>query len=850
MTPLSPSDALPTRTDFDTRGSLRHRFRACLPQAAFLLLGVLAGSPGWAQGVPNPGPLAPSSTGAFAGLSVEDEASLEAALRALAAGQLARLPPQADPSARFRLRLVAGHYQGALEDIAAARQQRASTMGAAAASLFVQHEVWLRAQLKFAERATQIPASETAVWDAAFTEVFSRFEDLQAFDAFGAFLGQLPGLRAQLEKALDKAKGETAPSAEAVEGLLRRYLVYRVYRDLLPRAETLMAADDRRRYQVKEDVLIPTPHGVTLSAMRMHKADGQRRPALMFFTIYADEAQHRNTLREMAARGYAGIVVDARGKRLGPDKVAPYEHEGEDAHAAIDWISRQDWNDGRVAMTGGSYSGFAQWAAARHGHPALKAIVPAVAAIPGQGVPMENNVFLNANYGWAFYVTNQRLLDTSVYQDRDRWTSLNIRWFESGRPYRELDGVDGTPNPWLQKWLKHPSFDTYWQKMAPWGAQFAGIRIPVLSITGYFDDGQISALHYYREHLRHNPRADHTLLMGPWDHFGAQGRPAPELQGYRVDPAAVQPVNVIIFQWLDHVLKGGPRPALLADRVNLQIMGSNTWLHAPSLQAAAPEVLRFHLQPAKEGRHHMLASRKPLHRSGHVQTVHLADRTTQNNRSYYPWPIVRDTLDVGDAPVFVSEPLDAAYDVVGRFSADLAVRINKRDVDLGLTLYEQLPDGRYFHLGYFLGRASFAKDPTRRQLLVPGAVTRLPVTRSRMTARRVAAGSRLVLVADVNKNQHAQVNHGTGKDVSEERAEDGKEPLTMEWLSDSVLRVPVRRVGANEGPTDRKSSRSLRPAASNRCPTGLIGAGHATVSVFALAWKTVLNTSPPPHHLP
>lgn len=71
----------------------------------------------------------------------------------------------------------------------------------------------------------------------------------------------------------------------------------------------------------------------------------------------------------------------------------PYEYETKDVNAVIDWIIQQSWSNGRVGMYGGSYSGFAQWAAAKYLHPALKTIVPYVAAIPGLGLPMENNVF-------------------------------------------------------------------------------------------------------------------------------------------------------------------------------------------------------------------------------------------------------------------------------------------------------------------------------------------------------------------------------------------------------------------------------------------------------------------------
>ena len=202
------------------------------------------------------------------------------------------------------------------------------------------------------------------------------------------------------------------------------------------------------------------------------------------------------------------MIADVRGKRLSPDKIAPYEHEAEDTHAVLDWIVKQPWSDGKVGMIGGSYSGFTAWAATKHRHPALKGIAVSAAAIPGQGLPMHNNIFLNANYQWAFYVTNNKLLDDAVNDDHQRWWNLARNWFASGRPYREIDAVDGTPNPLLQRWLMHPAFDKYWQDMVPFRRRFRShVNIPVLSITGYYDDAQISALQYFKQHIEIRPSA-------------------------------------------------------------------------------------------------------------------------------------------------------------------------------------------------------------------------------------------------------------------------------------------------------------------------------------------------------
>lgn len=60
-------------------------------------------------------------------------------------------------------------------------------------------------------------------------------------------------------------------------------------------------------------------------------------------------------------------------------------------------------------------------------------------------------------------------------------------------------------------------------------------------------------------------------------------------------------------------------------------------------------------------------------------------------------------------------------------------------------------------------------------------------------SRRLEEGSRLVLVLGVNKRPDREVNHGSGKAVSEESAADGKVPLELEWFADSTIDVPVRR---------------------------------------------------------
>ena len=120
--------------------------------------------------------------------------------------------------------------------------------------------------------------------------------------------------------------------------------------------------------------------------------------------------------RRAASNDYAGVVGLTRGKGCSPDPIVPYEHDGADAAALIDWIARQSWSDGQVGMYGGSYSGFTPWAAAKRQPKALKAIMVGAPNGPGIDTPMEGNVFWNFIYPWPFYTAGNKTLDNCDLQ--------------------------------------------------------------------------------------------------------------------------------------------------------------------------------------------------------------------------------------------------------------------------------------------------------------------------------------------------------------------------------------------------------------------------------------------------
>lgn len=701
---------------------------------------------------------------------------------------------------RFRLELLTGKYKEAAATLAERRADRISRGDTTPffRALHVQHEIFVAARLL--ADSTRRPLAET--YAQAFRERFAQLDDRAAFLAGRIATLSPRTVASDLRWATPDQTNKTTVTLDEALTLLRVYSNVESYRAFSGLPGPLVAEDETRRYISETNVAVKTPDGATVCAIIARPRNAQGKlPALLHFTIYADSVVGMRDVLRAASNGYVGVTGHSRGKICSPDKTAPYVYDGRDAAALIDWIATQPWSNGQVGMYGGSYSGFTAWAAAKHVPKALKAIMVGSPAGPGVDVPMEGNIVWSFVYAWPFYTTNNRWLDNATYFDNARWGRMTREWYRSGRSFRELEKIDGTPNPIFADWIAHPTFDAYWRNMIPQGSEYAKITIPVLQTLGYYFGGPGAALYYYNEHRRYNPRANHYLVAGPWDHIQAQrgvittlGDTASWFAGYVTDSAAqIDIVADLRFQWFDHWLRGGPRPALLRDKVNYQVMGANVWKHAPSLDAAANRRLRLYFAPVASSSRQALRAKPPAASASIQLTVNLADRSDIDARNG-GGGILDATIDTANAITLVSDPSKTATEVTGVLSGHLEFITNKKDFDFSIRAFELMPDGQYFQLAMYSARASHVRSRMTRQLLVPGRRERLDFQGDiRMVSRRMGAGSRIVIVLGVIKNAGQQINYGTGKDVSAESIQDAGAPLGIRWLGGSYVELLTSR---------------------------------------------------------
>ena len=530
-------------------------------------------------------------------------------------------------------------------------------------------------------------------------------------------------------------------------------------------------------------VKIPLRDGVRLNATVFKPAGPDRpRPVIFTLTPYNSDTYYPRA-RYFAENGYVFALVDVRGRGNSEGVFLPFENEGRDGHDVVEWLAKQPWCDGKVAMWGGSYAGYDQWATLQSFPPHLATIVPAAAAAMGVDFPAQNNVLAPYLLQWATY-TSGVTPQPNLFGDASFWIAKFRELYLSGRPFRELDRMVGNPSPWFQRVLQHPRADDHWRSLRPSAADYARISVPILTITGHYDDDQYGAMHYYRGHMEHGTAEAmqrHFLVVGPWDHAGTR-TPSREVGGLSFGSASLLDLNALHKAWYDWTLKGGPKPEFLKDRIAYYVVPTDEWKYAGHLESIARETRTLYLDSN--------GSAGDVFRSGSLASVR-PDRSGPDRYTYDPLdtrPAALETEEIrsyltdqryvlntfGNGVIYTSEPFAAPAEITGyvRFSAWMALDVP--DTDFRVSLYEVLADGTSVLLAEDVKRARYRESPEAETLVPSGAVLRYDFDQFPFFSRRVAPGSRLRLFLRCPNSIYLEKNYNGGGVVADETRQDAR----------------------------------------------------------------------------
>src|ERR1700736_5528 len=177
-----------------------------------------------------------------------------------------------------------------------------------------------------------------------------------------------------------------------------------------PKAETTPTPPPATDYDIRWGVKIPLRDKVQLNATIYFPKppDGSppKTPVVFTLTPYISDSYHARAAY-FASHGYVFALVDVRGRGNSAGEFEPFAQEPRDGHDVVEWLAQQPFCDGKVAMWGGSYAGFDQWATGKELPSHLATIVPAAAAHPPLDYPSLQNVGEMYDMKWFTFTSGK-----------------------------------------------------------------------------------------------------------------------------------------------------------------------------------------------------------------------------------------------------------------------------------------------------------------------------------------------------------------------------------------------------------------------------------------------------------
>ncbi|MBL8699978.1 MAG: CocE/NonD family hydrolase [Alphaproteobacteria bacterium] len=339
---------------------------------------------------------------------------------------------------------------------------------------------------------------------------------------------------------------------------------------------------DAAPFRILDPVWVTLPDGVRLAARVWLPASAAGAPVPAILDCGPHRRRDGSYLRDHrlhawhALQGYAGVRLDIRGSgdsdglledQLGRDELP-------DMLAAIEFLARQPWCNGRVGVLGDAWSGATALRLAARRPAALGAIVT-VGAAPDRYLDAglyRGGALTTGGLVWggALMAMQSRPPDPRIVGDR--WQRMWLARLEA------LPLFVGT-------WLSHQVRDRYWLEAA-WQPAREAITCPVLAIADGGEPAADAALRVLADH-----RGPAAAVIGP---------PAPAT----MDPLAAAPHPLYLAEamtWWDRWLKDGPATAGTTPALRMWCRSSDPghggeWL-AVGTWPAATRSARRHLAP-------------------------------------------------------------------------------------------------------------------------------------------------------------------------------------------------------------------------------------------------------------
>ncbi len=547
------------------------------------------------------------------------------------------------------------------------------------------------------------------------------------------------------------------------------------------------------------DVYLPAEDGKPLPG---------KHPTLLARTPYNKNGMVAEA-RWFAARGYAVVINDVRGRFASEGEWRMLTDDPQDGYDLVEWMSKQPWCNGKVGTFGTSYVGGTQHALACARPSSLACMIP-VDSVSNTGIAgiRHSGAFELRFMNWIFTIgaPNARAaladprLKAALEQNGRRMPQhlLQLPIRPGMTPLKQVPEYER----WLVEVMRHGDNDGFWKQpgysVVDNGARYADV--PVYHVTGWYDSWcRQNVLNW--QALSKAKKSPQMLIIGPWTH-GGQGR---NVAGEIDFPSeAALAFNDWRLRWFDHWLKGIDNSVEEEARVKLFIMGGGDgrkskegrlrhggrWRNEHSFPLERTQFTPYYLHV--DGR---LEPNRPVVKTaattfrfdpanpvptigGNLSSVGgLLEAGGFDQRCRADTLFARDQLPLSqrrDILVFQTDPLKENVEVTGPIVVNLFVSSSAVDTDFTAKLIDVYPRSEDYPLGFDLNigdsitRMRYRKSLEKAELMEAGKIYPVAI-HLYPTANVFAKGHRIRLDISSSNFPRFDLNPNTGEPLQQHR---------------------------------------------------------------------------------
>lgn len=464
--------------------------------------------------------------------------------------------------------------------------------------------------------------------------------------------------------------------------------------------------------------------GVKLSVDVYRPTIEGKFPVILVRTPYNKGSQFKNSVystegQYFASHGYVYAAMDVRGRGDSDGTYVPQRNEGRDGWDSIEWAAQQPWSTGKVGTLGASYVGYDQWLAAVNQPPHLSAMV--VLTTPPDPFVETPTGLQSPTYLSLYYFVSGHVLQNLATVD---WDKLYLHL-----PLYTMDEAGGRRVQYWKDMIDHPGISDWWDPLMYQG-KFSRVNVPVLNVSGWYDDEQAGATMNYIGMTTEGPakvRQSQKLLMGPWPHaVNSSSRLGP------IDFGAGSVIDLSGYElrWFDFWLKGLDNGIMAEPPVRIFVMGENKWHDAASWPVPGTNLTRFYL--SSDGR------ANSLHGDGRLvseppKEIH-PDSFDYDPADPAPYLMEPTFAQLGgpddyrpvelrnDILVFTAAPFANDTKICGPVTMELYASSSAKDTDFTGKLLDVWPNGFAQRLSDGIVRARFRNGGDKQELITPGKI--------------------------------------------------------------------------------------------------------------------------------